>query len=264
VEDAESALARTEGGGGAGAGAARTRAHIETSEPSMQQIILELPLLGYVFSPDSTKDRVDRFCSASLQSLDGTPRAHRRRDRRSCDRPLARHQRRHRAGVKRAGRHHRATPPRHLNDCRRGPDGLVRVSLRVLSSPRLRVDDAQSTWGLHTSFRAEQNAPMTVWAPGVRMRPAGRGDVRVDGTSWRNTHAGARAIKNRPGDRLAAGTCHGPGSENPSRIASIGPANHSCVALRVTEVPAAQLTSEPSCTHDQPVISSDDLTPKRH
>ena len=27
----------------------------------MQQIILELPLLGYVFSPDSTKDRVDRF-----------------------------------------------------------------------------------------------------------------------------------------------------------------------------------------------------------
>ena len=27
----------------------------------MQQIILELPLLGYVFAPDSTKDRVDRF-----------------------------------------------------------------------------------------------------------------------------------------------------------------------------------------------------------
>ena len=27
----------------------------------MQQIILELPLLGYLFSPDSTKDRVDRF-----------------------------------------------------------------------------------------------------------------------------------------------------------------------------------------------------------
>ena len=27
----------------------------------MQQIILELPLLGYVFAPDSTRDRVDRF-----------------------------------------------------------------------------------------------------------------------------------------------------------------------------------------------------------
>jgi Sap, sulfolipid-1-addressing protein len=27
----------------------------------MQQIILELPLLGYVFAPDRTKDRVDRF-----------------------------------------------------------------------------------------------------------------------------------------------------------------------------------------------------------
>ena len=27
----------------------------------MQQIILELPLLGYVFSPDTTKARIDRF-----------------------------------------------------------------------------------------------------------------------------------------------------------------------------------------------------------
>ncbi len=27
----------------------------------MQQIILELPLIGYVFAPDKTKDRVDRF-----------------------------------------------------------------------------------------------------------------------------------------------------------------------------------------------------------
>ena len=27
----------------------------------MQQLILELPLLGYVFAPESTKDRVDRF-----------------------------------------------------------------------------------------------------------------------------------------------------------------------------------------------------------
>jgi hypothetical protein len=26
----------------------------------MQQIILELPLLGYVFAPDATKNRVDR------------------------------------------------------------------------------------------------------------------------------------------------------------------------------------------------------------
>ena len=27
----------------------------------MQQILLELPLLGYVFAPDSTRDRVTRF-----------------------------------------------------------------------------------------------------------------------------------------------------------------------------------------------------------
>ena len=27
----------------------------------MQQILLELPLLGYVFAPDGTQDRVNRF-----------------------------------------------------------------------------------------------------------------------------------------------------------------------------------------------------------
>jgi hypothetical protein len=27
----------------------------------LQQILLELPLLGYVFAPDSTQDRVNRF-----------------------------------------------------------------------------------------------------------------------------------------------------------------------------------------------------------
>ena len=62
----------------------------------MQQIILELPLLGYVFSPDSTKERVDR-----LKAWMARRGRNRRRDRRGRDRPLARHQRRHRAGLRR-------------------------------------------------------------------------------------------------------------------------------------------------------------------
>ena len=47
----------------------------------MQQIFIEVPLLGYVFAPDTHPGQGD-----PVQSLDGSQRSPRRRDRRSRDR----------------------------------------------------------------------------------------------------------------------------------------------------------------------------------
>jgi len=104
----------------------------------MQQIILELPLLGYVFSPDSTKERVDR-----LKAWMARRGRNRRRDRRGRDRPLAGHQRHRRAGVRELAASTAVCRTRHVIECRRGSDLVGRASLSVRSGPAPLVDDAQ-------------------------------------------------------------------------------------------------------------------------